>query len=289
MGHSLSLSDWLQRKDGTGEYLNQDANSPYKLTALGYGEPAFAAYYPNCYSVFGFCDIDPDPATTYEYQVIGWFNEANLDLLQSPDFKVFDNDAARYDALENEYRWLVTEDDKKKPFPLRTVCYASLTVTPNQVNRWQSPGAVDLAIGNTGGEALSALLADDVATSEQSTDKPIIEDQLEAMNVAAALQGVEVDYKAHFDQTRHQRGFRGFAGGNRWAVLPKKSTDAGGRCEQNKMRSLYYPMQWPTRSMHSIPLKKRTTWPTRKSSSCAIRLSATGINTSPLSTASVSL
>src|SRR6185369_6394445 len=29
---------------------------PYypKLTAVGYGEPTFAAFYPNCYSVFGF-------------------------------------------------------------------------------------------------------------------------------------------------------------------------------------------------------------------------------------------
>src|SRR5215217_1263791 len=219
MGHSLSLSDWLQRKDGTGEYLNQEANSPYKLTALGYGEPAFAAYYPNCYSVFGFCDVDPDPATTYEYQVIGWFNEPDLDILQSPEFKGLDN-AARYNALEQEYRWRTTEDDRKKPFPLRTVCYASLTVTPNQVKPGPRSGTVDLAIGNTGGEALAALLADDLATQQHPTGKPIIEDQLEAMNVAAALQGVVVDYKAHFEQTRHQRGFRGFAGGYRWAVLP---------------------------------------------------------------------
>lgn len=221
MGRSMSLSDWLNRNEATGEYLNQDANSRYKLTALGYGEPAFAAYYPNCYSVFGFCDIDPDPATSYEYQVIGWFNEVQLDLLQSSEFAGLDNDA-RYNALEQEYRWFVTKDDRNKPFPQRTVCYASLTVTPNNVKPWQAEGAVDLAIGNTGGEALSALLADEVAAPQQPTNKPVIEDQLEAINVAAALQGVDVDYKAHFDQTRHQRGFRGFAGGHRWAVLPKE-------------------------------------------------------------------
>ena len=222
MGHSLLLSDWLHRKENTGDYLNQDANSRYKLTALGYGEPAFAAYYPNCYSVFGFCDIDPDPATSYEYQVIGWFNEVDLDPLQSPDFAGLESDAARYDALQQEYRWSVTQDDRQKSFPQLTVCFASLTITPNNVKPWQSQGAVDLAIGNTGGEALSALLADEVATPQQSDDKITIEDQLEAMNVAAALQGVEVDYKAHFFQTRHQRGFRGVAGGSRWAVLPNR-------------------------------------------------------------------
>jgi hypothetical protein len=61
-GAACYLSNWLQQK-GANDYLNQDANSEYKLTALGYGEPAFAAYYPNCYSVFGFCDVDPDLAS----------------------------------------------------------------------------------------------------------------------------------------------------------------------------------------------------------------------------------
>ena len=226
MGRRLLLSDWLQGNK-SGEYLNDGSISDYKLTALGYGEPAFAAYYPNCYSVFGFCDVDPDPATTYEYQVIGWFNEVQLDLLQSSEFAGL-NDDARYDALEQEYRWCVTKDDRQKAFPQRTVCYASFTVTPNQVTPLPSPGAVDLAIGNTGGEALAALLADEVAT-QQVANKLIIEDQLEAMNVAATLQGVKVDYKAHFEQTRHQRGFRGFAGGHRWAVLPKSQQPASAK------------------------------------------------------------
>ena len=224
MGRSLLLQDWLQRTaDGADAYLNQDANSDYKLTALGYGEPAFAAYYPNCYSVFGFCDVDPDlnVGTSYDYQVIGWFNEADLDPLQSSEFAGLPNDADRYAALQREYRWCLAEADRKKAFPIRTVCYASLRLTPNQVTSWPSKGEVKIAIGNTGGEALSALLADEVA-AQQAADKTVIEDQLEAMNLAPALQGVEVDYPAHFAQTRHQRGFRGIAGGNRWAVLPKR-------------------------------------------------------------------
>jgi hypothetical protein len=228
MGRSLLLPDWLQQQPGANEYLNQAAKSDYKLTALGYGEPAFAAYYPNCYSVFGFCDVDHDldQGNSYEYQVIGWFNEVDLDLLQSADLAQLPNDGARYDALQHEYRWCLSEADKKQAFPLHTVCYGSLTLTPNQVKRFEPQGAVAFAVGNTGGEALSALLADDVAKPQQPGDqlrKALIEDQLEAMNVAATLQGVAVDYAAHFDQTRHERGFRGLAGGSRWAVLPKQS------------------------------------------------------------------
>jgi hypothetical protein len=238
MGRSLLLSDWLHHA-GSSAYLNQDTNSNYKLTALGYGEPAFAAYYPNCYSVFGFCDVDAAliAGNSYEYQVIGWFNEVNLDLLQSTDFSKLKTDAERYDALQQEYRWCVKDADKKKAFPVRTVCYASLTLTPNKVKPFQPQGTVDLAIGNTGGEALSALLAHDVAAPKQPSEevrKELVEDQLEAMNVAATLQGVEVDYRAHFEQMRHERGFRGLAGGNRWAVVPKPAPSVSEAVTNNK-------------------------------------------------------
>jgi hypothetical protein len=238
MGRSRLLSDWL-KNDGGGsdQYLNQDANSAYKLTALGYGEPAFAAYYPNCYSVFGFCDVDPtlDGAASYEYEIIGWFHESDLDPLQAKEFKdLFDDDPARFAALAKEYRWLVGKDDAKKAFPARMVCYASLAITPNSAPPWKpSDGEkVDIAIANTGGEALSALFAEEFAQDQASGDpdraeiKRIAEDQLEAMNLASSLQGASVDFAARFAQARHQRGFRGVHGGTRWAVIPKSTKPA---------------------------------------------------------------
>jgi hypothetical protein len=231
MGRALPLDQWLVSKGN--EYLNQrDGNSGYKfshfpLTAVGYGEPAFAAYYPNCHSVFGFCDVDPgvQEGSSYQYEVIGWFNEQVLDPLQSAEFASFANDAARYGALAHEYRWTLPQADTTGPFPTLSVYYGSLTLTPGNATRWQVPKdhALRMSIGNTGGEALAALLADGIATPAENTDKVVIEDQLEAVNVASALQGVEVDYAAHVAQTRHQRGFRGVAGGSRWAVRPAQS------------------------------------------------------------------
>ncbi len=227
MGRSQSLENWLKPSPGD-EYLNQrDNNSKYifsdfPLTAVGYGEPAFAAYYPNSYSVFGFCDADADlqPGSSYEYQVIGWLNEADLDPLQSPDFAKLDRNVDPYNALETEYKWFVDKAERSNPFPSRTLFYGSLTLTPNQVKRWEPDNNnLLIAIGNTGGEALAALLADEL----DAADKVVIEDQLEAINVASSLQGVQVDYLAHFAQTRHQRGFRGLGAGSRWDVLPKKA------------------------------------------------------------------
>ena len=124
--------------------------------------------------------------------------------------------------MTHEYRWSLPQADTKGAFPALSVYYGSLTVTPGSVKPWQAPNddTFRMAIGNTGGEALAALLADEIATPADATDKVLIEDQLEAINVASALQGVEVDYAAHVAQTRHQRGFRGVSGGSRWAVRP---------------------------------------------------------------------
>ena len=128
MGRSLLLQDWLQRKaDDADTYLNQDANSDYKLTALGYGEPAFAAYYPNCYSVFGFCDVDPDldGGTSYEYQVIGWFHEKDLDPLQAAEFAQLPQRRRTLRRAAAGIPLVCCGADTKKAFPIRTVCYAS--------------------------------------------------------------------------------------------------------------------------------------------------------------------
>jgi hypothetical protein len=48
LGRKLPIEAWLEN-DPDAEYLPS-------LTAVGYGEPTFAAFYPNCHSVFGFYD-----------------------------------------------------------------------------------------------------------------------------------------------------------------------------------------------------------------------------------------
>jgi hypothetical protein len=199
MGRALLLSDWLAEPGSGRDYLNQPASSDYKLTALGYGEPAFAAYYPNCYSIFGFCDADPSLAAekSYEYEVIGWFNEPELDPLQGTVFTSLRNDADKYNRLATEFQWIVSEEGRKQPFPTRIVLYASLTVTPQTAGPWSSAGSVKVAVGNTGTEALAALLATELC-ADQSDLKPMVEDQIEALNIASLLQGTQSDYQANF-------------------------------------------------------------------------------------------
>lgn len=93
LGRKLPLSAWSPSGDRS-EYLA-------KLTAVGYGEPTFAAFYPNCHSVFGF--HDPDYAdgipAGLRYEVIGWYSDSGQDalsiLLGSLSGKVLWQDAIR--------------------------------------------------------------------------------------------------------------------------------------------------------------------------------------------------
>lgn len=72
LGRKLIFEDWINIQSGkeSDQYLE-------RLTAVGYGEPTFAAFYPNCRSVFGFHDpelFDPTTLSDLTYDVIGWCN-----------------------------------------------------------------------------------------------------------------------------------------------------------------------------------------------------------------------
>lgn len=52
-----------------------------RLTAIGYGETNFAAFYPNCQSVFGHTDTSPIPAQGLWYELFGWYETVQDDPL----------------------------------------------------------------------------------------------------------------------------------------------------------------------------------------------------------------
>lgn len=52
-----------------------------RLTAVGYGETNFAAFYPNCRTVFGHHDQEPPPAEGLWYELFGWYDDPRDDPL----------------------------------------------------------------------------------------------------------------------------------------------------------------------------------------------------------------
>lgn len=114
LGRKLTLEDWIKIPSGNSsdQYLK-------RLTAVGYGEPTFAAFYPNCRSVFGFHDPDfTDPATlsALTYDVIGWYSQEpdHLSEFFSSFVNSFKKDSQKdptledwIDAIERELKWKI--------------------------------------------------------------------------------------------------------------------------------------------------------------------------------------
>ncbi len=57
---------------------------PIDITAVGYGDPAFAAYYPACKGILGFHDHEYAglEGTSLSYMVVGWYSDPSKDPLQ---------------------------------------------------------------------------------------------------------------------------------------------------------------------------------------------------------------
>jgi hypothetical protein len=218
----MPLDAW-QAQDPQAEYLD-------KLTAVGYGEPTFAAFYPNCRSVFGFYDGDfagtPDGL---QYDVIGWYSDGNQDHLAAfiRDFTAAQGSGGHATptpeelqaAVEQTFQWTVTLSPGQE-FPEQMLCYARLAFNlpgGSTGNPAESDATITLAVGNTGTEALSAYLAKNI----DSTQKAVIEDQLEALQLAYRLEHRQLDIGAKFAEARHEKAFSAVHGGFLWTIRPE--------------------------------------------------------------------
>ncbi|MDJ0510205.1 MAG: hypothetical protein QNJ64_13260 [Crocosphaera sp.] len=198
---------------------------------VGYGEPTFAAFYPNCRSVFGFHDekyAENKPIFQgLQYDVIGWYSNPNQDYLKEflEVFKreyldSFAEPASLDELLEvikDELQWkgVIFDDNGQSP---DIICYSRLIFNPPPDYQGQAPltpADITLAVGNTGTEALSAYLAQTINPSQ----KGIIEEQLEALQLSETLDSQNLDVGAKFQQMRHESGFDAVTAGIRWTIV----------------------------------------------------------------------
>lgn len=236
LGRMLSLADW-QAADPRAEYLDQ-------LTAVGYGEPTFAAFYPNCHSVFGFYDprYTGSNADGLQYDVIGWYSRSEQDALtravlaaraayqqehpgEAPDA------AALAAAIKQTLGWTVTlaEGDE---CPEQMICYARMhfELSGGFDELPDVGGATAIAIGNTGTEALAAYLARSVDNSQ----KLILEEQLEALLLAFRVEHHQLDVGMKFREARHEQGFAALPSGSLWIIRPEATNAAPADATANQ-------------------------------------------------------
>jgi len=222
LGRQVPLKDW-PLKDALAEYWGN------QLTAIGYGDPAFAAFYPNAYSVFGCYDAEVQEATEkLNYDVWGWYSDPDRDYLKQFLQNIPKSGKSFKAALEDEQKWIVNGDEQ----PTQMLCYGRLTFGKALSNKAQAEGdtTVTIALANTGTEALSAYLADRVTTNQATSraSKQALENYLEALQLSATLEGHHLDLDTRLKEARHEKGFTGLASGILWRIEkvdPKKDWD----------------------------------------------------------------
>ncbi len=224
MGRTIAIEDGYQT-DVDASYWGKH------LTAVGYGDPAFAALYPNCHSVFGFYDPDYPrdnqgrPKNGLQYDVIGWYDAGANDYLNT--FITFvqenmENEDLR-DVIKKEFKWSVSLADGQ-PFPqsMHVLCHACLTFDPKNGQSTPSSGH-RIVIANTGAEALAADLAEKMAAELNVSDrKGVIEEQLEALLVAPQIEHRQLDVGPKLKEARHHKGFKAVPAGIIWTILSEK-------------------------------------------------------------------
>lgn len=205
MGRKMILSAWKE-KFSDCEYYPE-------LTATGWGNPAFAAFYPNSFSVFGFHDgnIGGD-ITDLTYQITGWYSDETKDFIRN---FIKDNPTEINAKIKKKFNWSLKNDNS----PDSMLLYGGIEfkkdpITPDKERE------ITLTVGNTQTEALSAFLANKLSSNINIRQQ--IEDQLEAMQLEFRLRDKKLDTLARFKELRHENEFTAVNSGFQWIL--KKDT-----------------------------------------------------------------
>jgi uncharacterized protein YegP (UPF0339 family) len=199
--------------------LPRDAGYLQGLTAVGYGEHTFVAFYPNCHSVFGFHDPEiksKEQLNDYTYEVLGWYSDPiKNDPLQKGNSSYSGSDLAAA-ALKKQFNFDLknAKDFKNTSISPTSLCFGQLKFQNVEDSPDKNVDAI--AIGNTGTEALSALLADNI--SKNAIDKKLLEAKLEALQLLSKVGGKKLDIDAAFEEAYHEKGFSTVNGGHIWSL-----------------------------------------------------------------------
>lgn len=220
-----------------------------KHTAVGYGETTYAAAYAHSQNVFGLYDQLKDYAFesndetknwTISYFVAGWYSEQNNDPLTTIDFPAdatFEEKAA---LLEATYKWKLPAPDDGASFPGQTFCHGVL-----QDINWE-PGKVyvkppstsnkmDVSIGNTTAEALSAMLVEQSGIA--ANDKAAAEHALNLLQLGFLADIDRPGGLGAAEEKLHQSGFGRKAAGKMW-MIKRKDADKAQRAQHPSQKDI---------------------------------------------------
>ncbi len=241
-------AEWPAIQDG-GEHLP-------RLTAIGPGDPLFAAFYPDCRTAFGLWDDEHAHSALPDglcYEVLGWYPNPAHDPLRAflADFRVdadlaarpgdYRRDAARQraDAVRARFGFeLPSGGDPAECDGL--LLYGRLRRTDAKHSEFtallpERSRRTSVVVANSGTEAMSAYAADAIAdlraevyaveddwsgraVDARMLEKRRIEDLLEALHVRHKLAPGRFDPGQTLRRERHERSFTARPGGTRWVI-----------------------------------------------------------------------
>jgi hypothetical protein len=217
---------WPVKKDGTytcaylgrvlpaDEWDGVEAGEEPFLTAVGPGDPLFAAHYWSCRNVFSMHDALSDVADGAEltYLVVGWWSAPTADPLYGHhDWR----------ARLHELGWSVPQDAVKEPSG--TLLHGVVHGVPWGGPRAAVPtgvpqGPVQAGIGNSTAEGLAALLA------AHLPDRAGSERLLQAFLDGLMPQLEGPDGLMVLEELNHRGEFAPVDGGTSWDIIPHPSS-----------------------------------------------------------------
>ncbi|KXK63722.1 hypothetical protein AWW66_01820 [Micromonospora rosaria] len=198
-----------------GAWPGPETDRVARLTALGYGEPTFAAFYPHSASVFGFFDPQGTrPPAGTRYDLLGWYASPALDelagILARPGAGTWAQRVA------DELGWAAGPEGAA---PERMVCVGRLTLDPEEELSLLETGTTETGVylGDSATEALAAHLGAELP----GVNADEMEQLLEAIDVADRLESATLDLPERLAEARHTAAFTPVAAGTRWTVRPQ--------------------------------------------------------------------
>lgn len=244
-----NITNWNSNALNGANYLKELTAIGYnpESGSKGYAEPTFSAFYPNCLSVFGFHDSEVTEAAdgTY-YEVLGIYSNPDNDIVKV-FLKDYENrnekDTNYYHYLEKAfeeglYLQTVPESDSLTDANIPSGSVLFGRASPKTLQE-PDPGNIKIAIGNTGTEALSAFLS-----NQLDGDKKKMEELLESIQFSSQLQNKVLDIGHKFQEARHEKGFTANSGGYIWN-LKIESADSSAAASENstELNSLNIPQE----------------------------------------------
>lgn len=244
-GASFINTDLLEK----GEYL---INKPgHELTAIGYGNPHFASFYPNCMSIFGMKEFTNRQAND-EFHIFGWYSNPEKDVLRKfvedlpettqiynfwnysvggyTDYSILpewtEYKEKVYQKIREKFSWNVVDSDvtqidvwgaghvdKPRLIPTSTICYGHVKVTTTDTPVENYSKAVRAALGNSVEQATAVHNA---TNGEESTIRTIEKEQF-----ADAVKGRILDVDSKQAEAHHNVTFRPYNAGILWHIVSR--------------------------------------------------------------------